>query len=714
MKVRATRNGVILCALFLGVGGVVLSVVWRDGSPPVLRAYPRATQVCDRYGAPLRIILGETGMDCRPVALEQCSPWLAKALIAAEDKRFYRHRGIDLFAILRAVLLNSWHGRITSGASTITTQVVKMNQPASRTWRTKLREARAACQLETRMDKPAIIERYLNHVSLGGVRVGVESAALYYFGKHASDLSLAEAAALMGLPQAPSRLRPDRHIQRTHTRRHYVLGQMLKCGMITEALYTRTVSAPVEIFPRREVFDAPHFCDYILQQEPGADMVRSTLDRNIQRTIEEVLSVYHARLARQGIHGAAIVVIEVESGAVRAMVGSPDFFDAAHDGQYNCAVAPRSPGSALKPFVYAMAFDQAICMPGSMIRDEAMAYRQFVPENYDQTFSGQRTVREALVQSLNIPAVKVLERVGVRPFLQRLKSLGITTLTRGADHYGVGLALGGCEVTLLALCNAYACLARLGEYAPVRFCEEETPVVGARMFSKDAAYMMADILKDSARWGGIDTSSCHAPLPLIALKTGTSSGLRDAWSVAYNPEYVVGVWLGNPDGAPSEHLVGAQAAAPVARDIFRHLYPAGDSPWYARPASVVQQSRCTKTGRLAGRACETTYEDIGCTGGQVCMDCAAGRGRHEKIQIVSPAPGAQFRKVQGLPGVTQDVLLKARAPGSREVYWFINDIFYCVARADEAVYWPLEKGAWRITCSTDSGDAIVEVTVEDG
>ncbi|MCF7838694.1 MAG: penicillin-binding protein 1C, partial [Candidatus Marinimicrobia bacterium] len=576
------RRGIVA----LATGGLLAAAGWGAlrGAPfPAARLaqYPAAVVLTDRRGEPLRVRLGVNDLDCRPSYVPAPGHWIVRALIAAEDQRFWSHPGLDGLALLRAVRQNVSAGRRISGASTLSTQVIRLVQPRRRTLAAKVIEAFRALQMEQRYSKLDILAQYLNRAPFGGNIVGIEAAAWRYFGKQAADLSLAEAALLAGLPQAPSRLRPDRHPAAARARQAYVLERMQAGGEISAGEARLALAQPLAIRQAHYPFRAPHFTDWAGVPPglpPGAPAV-TTLDSDWQRLAEEVLE---RRLAGRAITGGAIVLLDVRTGAVRALAGSPDY--AAPDGgQYNAALAARGAGSTLKPFVYALALDQGRLSPHSMLRDVPRHYRDYDPTNFDPVFRGVVSVREALVLSLNLPAIEAQDRVGQPRFLQLLRRLGLTTLSRPADHYGTGLVLGNGEVRLLDLVNAYACLARGGAYLPVRAFEALPPPAPRRLFSPEACWLITEMLSGDERAQDATGHAADVRLPRLAWKTGTSAGRRDAWTVAYNPEVVIGVWVGNLDGARSDWLVGRQAATPMVWDIFRRLYPDNQGPWFARP-----------------------------------------------------------------------------------------------------------------------------------
>jgi penicillin-binding protein 1C len=418
---------------------------------------------------------------------------------------------------------------------------MRMTRPQPRTLAVKAGEALHALQMETRLTKPEILSQYLNRAPFGGNLAGVEAACRAWFGKSAAQVSLAEAALLMGLPQSPGRLRPDRNPEGAAKRRDYVLARMEETGAITADERAAASATPVEVSRSAPPFLAPHLCDLLLRRHPGV-VVRSTLDTRLQAVAEHALRAHSEKLGPRGIHGGAVIIVDVPTSSVVALAGSPDYFDARHAGQVNGATARRAPGSTLKPFVYLEAFDRGLLTPDSVIADVPVRYAGYEPANFDHQFRGPVSVREALVASLNIPALKTLEQIGLDTGLARLRAAGLQSLDRPASHYGISLALGSAEVTLLELAEAYAALARLGEHRPLRLCDSDPDGPATRIASPGAAWLLADVLSGPERALQASGHMADTEGPRYAWKTGTSMGHRDAWTVAYGPRHVVAVW----------------------------------------------------------------------------------------------------------------------------------------------------------------------------
>jgi len=727
-----------------------------------------ATRVLDRQGNVVAAFVGPDDAWSFPVALAEVSPRLVQATIAAEDKRFRYHHGVDLLAVGRAAWSNLTRLRVVSGASTITMQTVRLLEPRRRTLWAKLVEAFRATQLEQLRTKDDILAGYLNLAPYGGNFAGAEAASLAYFGKHARDLTLAEAALLAGLPQAPSRLRPDRFPARARARRDEVLRRMLAAGYISQREFRLASRQGVPTRRVRFPAQALHFAQLVRQRHPGQPLLRTTLDPRIQRLATAAIREAVERLRPSGATNGAVVVIENDTAAVRALVGSCDFFE-PEAGQVNAAVSPRSPGSALKPFTYALAFERGICSPDTILADVPASYTGYEPENYDQDYRGPVPAREALAASLNVPAVRLLAAVGHHALYALLKQMGISTLTHDADHYGLALTLGSADVTLLDLTNAYATLARMGVYRPVRFLETEPLGEGRRVLSQGAAWLVTDVLADTRRLGGRPLWKSDRAQRRMAWKTGTSHGHRDAWTVAYTPRYTVGVWLGNFSGRPAQGLVGIRAAAPVAARILDLAEAGAPAQWFPRPDSVEEGILCAVSGMPAGSHCRATIRgwllknrpaDFTCTvhvaakldaatGARLCPRCMAGRPHVTRVVECWPPPLAAWLRHHGqgarlapphnpqcpsvaatgapprilspssgqtfvlLPDAENQRLALKAASRSPTLYWFVDGSLFATASPFEPVFWPLRPGRHTLTCSDDSGHGVsLSFTVE--
>ncbi len=575
---------------------------------------PAATEFTDREGRPLRKLLNADDLRTgRPVTFNELPENLINATVAAEDWRYWSHNGLDLQAMARVFFEFAQHGHFMSGGSTISQQLIKISSPPRRrSIPTKVREIVLARKLEMTWEKEDILAAYLNRLPYGNLLTGCRAAARGYFNKPLSDLSVAESAFLAALPNAPTRLNPYRNFEGAKERQEKILGDMRHLGFITEDEYQRAFEESILLVDGgyRE-FRAPHFVDLVLSGKSApADtpIVRTTIDLPLQTFVENTLALELGRLQEvtgkaTHLQGAA-VVMHNPSGEVLTLVGSRNFFDGL-SGQVNGAWAARSAGSTLKPFTYLLAMQRGDYHASSLLADLPVEYGSsldgvYRPENYDKRFRGPVRFREALASSLNVPAVRLLHDIGGHHLLYgKLQELGISTLAADPDRYGLGLTIGNAEVRLLELTNAYACLARLGEYQEFRLLRDQaTGSNPVRRFSATDCYLIADILSDNNARSG--TFGAYSPLRFpfrVACKTGTSTDYRDNWTVGFTPEFTVGVWVGSFENTPLRNVSGVSGAGPVFQNIFQHLYEAREPGWYERPATLVSHEIDALTGK---------------------------------------------------------------------------------------------------------------------
>ncbi len=594
---KASALSILLLAL-----GFLLTPIPESLRTPA----PQSAEFLDVHDTPLRLILRDERQYARSCSLSEVSPHLIAATLSAEDHRFYSHHGVDPRSTASALAQWIRLGRPHSGASTITQQLVKIADPAPRTLPRKLREAWLALRIESAWTKPQILEAYLNRLDYGNLQFGIAQASRFYFGKPPSDLSPAESALLAALPKAPSRLNPHTALAAAKQRQQWILGRMLSIGHLDSPAFTRAKSEPLRIQPRPVDFAAPHFVELLLHRQGtlprSGGTVRTTLDLPLNTFAEHLLAENLSHLTDQQAAAAAVVVLHVPSGEVRALAASGNFFDPRSDS-INGAWSVRSPGSALKPFTYLLALERG-AHTGTVVADVPTSFPTptgvYTPNNYNRRFHGPVSLRTALGNSLNVAAIRTLQIAGGPEALQRtLLQCGITTLHQPADYYGLGLTLGNGEVRLLELTNAYATIARMGSHLPFRLLASATPSFTPRqVFSPEAAYLTADILADNAARAaafGLD-SHLHFDFP-VACKTGTSSDYRDNWALGFTPEFCVGVWVGNPNGKPMREITGVTGAGPILHQLFNHLHERFGTSWFSSPPRVLTFAVDPLTGR---------------------------------------------------------------------------------------------------------------------
>jgi penicillin-binding protein 1C len=558
------RRGALLAGLLAVLLGLVLGLD-RLFPPDLSRLDHLSREVLDRDGRLLRAFTTPGGSWRFGVPPEAVSPSYLAMLMAVEDKRFWRHLGVDPLALARAAGQAMRHGRIVSGGSTLTMQVARLLEPRPRTLTSKLIEIFRSLQLEARLSKGEILAIYLTLAPFGGNLEGVRAASLAWYGKEPDRLSDAEAALLVALPQAPARLAPDTAPAAARAARDRVLARAEARGVLAPAAAAAARAAAV---PRRRLampLLAPHLAERLVAEAASGEAVRTTLDLDLQARVERLLRSALRRLPAP-INVAAIVV-DHAAGEVRAWAGSGDYLGAARNGMIDLARAVRSPGSTLKPFVYGLAFDELKAHPASLIRDMPTRFNDFAPGNFDGGFDGDVTVREALRRSLNLPAVTLLERVGPIAFAERLAGAGIG-LRLGADAVppGLPIVLGGVGITLEDLVTGFAAIARGGVVRRPRRLVDEPPAEPRRLLGERAAAEIAAILAEVPRPLGFAERGQD-----IAFKTGTSYRYRDGWAIGFDGRHTVGVWLGRADGASCTSCNGPGGAAPLLLRLFRLL-----------------------------------------------------------------------------------------------------------------------------------------------
>lgn len=578
----------LLCAACLFWLGSIWGFIYLlPAQRPVVENFDISPTFYDRNGTLFHARLSSSEEWLLPIPLEEAGKWLPLVAVAVEDSRFYTHAGVDPLALLRACWQNIKSRRVVSGASTITSQVIRLSVPRERSLYTKFIEFFQAFRLERELDKRAILELYLNRSPFGGPLRGVEAASRQYFGKSASELSLSEAATLISLLRGPTYYRPDRNPELLRERRDQILDLLRDKGVVGAKDLELAKAEQIPSSRRSMPSEARHYADLVLGTLPKdafkwhnnkkhSGLVCS-LDMPRQQLLEATLRLNLMNFSPAVT--AASAVMDNQSGEVLAYVGNARYVHGKNKSWVDCALAPRSPGSVLKPFIYLAAFENGIFTPASLVADSPLALSGRAPRNFDEKYRGPVSIHFALAESLNAPAVRVLRKVGYQESLITLRRVGFDLLKRDSDYYGDSLSIGGCEVTLYQVLKAYSTLARLGLEAKPRLLRSESVEsgVGTQIFSESASWLIAESLRDTSRLSPVvRLLNQEDPRP-IAFKTGTSFGLRDAWVAAYNPKYTMVVWFGDQTGRPDPKLVGLQAAAPVALSFLRDLSAAYES-----------------------------------------------------------------------------------------------------------------------------------------
>jgi penicillin-binding protein 1C len=729
----------------------------------------RSLTILDRNGLTLRRTRATDGSLAQWIPLSRIDSDLLVAFVALEDRRFYSHHGVDLRSALRAVRDNLRRGRVVSGASTITMQLARLLRPIDRSATGKIEQVFWALRLDAHLTKPQILEQYLNRVPLGQGSVGVAAAASLYFNTSASRVSVGQAALLAGLAHAPSSQNPLVSLTRARARRVAALARMRVLGYTSGAEVARAAEEPLLSPDRGRPFLAPHFTTQLLrwaeaQGRPLAGTWRTSLDLELQTALEAEVRHTVDQLKDRGGRQAAVVVLDNATGEVLAWVGSPDFW-ADTAGQVDMVVSPRQPGSALKPFLYGLAFDRGYT-PATVLADIARTYQTasgpYHPRNYDRRFHGPVRAREALASSYNLPAVEIADHIGFGTLLNGLHLAGFTTLDRSAEHYGLGLALGNGDVTLLELANGYRAIANSGVWRPVRWesgAGGAVPAAAAtgaerRVMSARSAAMVLSILSDAnARIPGFGLSTpFDFPFP-VAAKSGTSRHFTDNWSVGTTGRFTVAAWAGDFSGRPMEGVSGVSGAGPLLHRavlLTAARYVPGELPTPAQ-AGAVPVPICRLSGLLATPDCPQLIEwfSPGTEPTRLCdwhrdrqvrlppeytawlaeaggRISGAGRARDmpgqsasagpfvparpaetSGFRIVSPQEGDRYRFPPGVETHYATLALRATgAPAGTTVRWTID------GRRAPGPRWPLAHGRHTIVAEAATSRDIVNITVE--
>ncbi|MGB8518536.1 MAG: penicillin-binding protein 1C [Candidatus Tumulicola sp.] len=688
-----------------------------------------AVTFTDRTGLPLGTVLASDSRHALAVPLDRISPDFLHAVVAAEDARFYRHGAVDLAALARALRDFVVYGEARSGGSTIDMQLARLLHPTPSSIRGKLVQIAGAERIAIRSSKSAILEAYVNRVPMGGNLYGVEAAARTYFGEPAADLDLAQASLLAAIPNDPARLGPQRDWNALRSRQRYVLARMAALGEITR---DRAASAYAETLHVRSadegITDAPHALFALYPQAIGG-RVRTTIDRSLQRFVQAQTVDVIDSLQTEHVVDAAALVVDNRTGAVLAYVGSPDYFSDGALGRNDGVTALRQPGSSLKPFMYELALEKRTILPTAILPDVPSAYaisggRLYQPNDYSGRFSGPVRVRYALANSLNAPAVHVLSSLGVGEFLQRLHQLGFTHLTKPPSYYGLGLTLGGGEVSLWELAGAYTTLARGGLSIPLHLLSAQPPVPN-RVGDLPTWALVTDMLADPharAQSFGLH-SVLEMPFP-AAVKTGTSSDFRDTWTVGFTRDYTVAVWVGNFDGSPMRGVSGVTGAGPLWNRIMLHLHERYDPAPFDPPLGFVRVAVCATTGHAPAPRCPAVVQEWVRPEDVAAVRRPAPALSHEydpwlslqpgdgvsSLRIVSPRDGDVFvanPTASALQAREQQIALRA-AGANAPLAWTANGNAVPLDASGTA-FWPVRAGTW--TFEAFDGRARDRVTI---
>lgn len=749
---KRLRTGALFQAACLGF----LAFLTFDACNPVETDVPWSRVVQDRNGEILQAFLSADDKWRLAADLHEVTGDWVRAMIAKEDRFFYRHPGVNPLAVARAAFNNAVRGYRTSGASTITMQTVKLLEPRPRTLTSKAVEAVRALQLEWRYSKREILQLYVNLLPYGGNIEGVKSASLLYFGKMPQQLSLDEIALLTVIPNDPERYKFGADQAAAKRRRDQVLRQFARRGVFPADVVGNALLSETPGRRRALPVRAPHF-SRLMRHARGPANLRTSLDLNMQVAAEGIVESHMHQMRRLDVHNAAVLVIDNLDGSVLAWVGSQDFSDMEHAGQVDGVLAVRSPGSTLKPLIYALAFEKGLLTPGSVLLDLPVNFQGYQPENYDETFRGKVTAGDALAQSLNVPAVKTLHEVGVSDMVSLLSGADFGWIARNKSNLGLSLALGGCGASLQELTGIYAMLARQGIWKPLRKTVTGGHYGADTLLSAGACYFVHESLRTIERPDLPGEDRAIRDRAGLVWKTGTSYGRRDAWAIGYNSGYSVGVWVGNFNGKGVPELSGAEAATPLLLRIFGSLPPVQSG--YSLPKDASTRFVCAETGLPPGPFCENQVPDLflpGLSPGTPCdhlvpvwtdstaryaycpfcmeerpvqrafypnlpgelvswyeknaleyreipphfPDCVHFFASDRPV-IVHPIEGATYYPD---PQGGDEIILRATAASDvRGVYWYYGDRMIGYAKKDDPFFYPVPVGPATVTCVDDKG-----------
>lgn len=747
--------------------GVVLLFFLLNLFFPLPDKIEYSTIITDNKGEVIHAFLTHDEKWRMKTELNEISPLLKKTIVEKEDKYFYYHPGVNPVAVVRALVKNILQMKRTSGASTITMQVAKLLEPSKRTYGAKLVEMFRAFQLEWKYSKDEILQLYLNLVPYGGNIEGVKSASVLYFKKSPDHLSLAEITALSIIPNRPSSLVMGRNNDLIIKERNRWLNYFAKESVFTRKEITDALNEPLTAYRSEVPKLMPQF-SYKMKKS-GGDIVKTNIVLNTQLKTEKLVQDYIKALYAQNIRNAAVMIMDNRTHKVISYVGSADFKDTLDFGQVNGVKAVREPGSTLKPLLYGLCVDAGLLTPKTIITDVAVNYDGYAPENYDKKFNGNVTMEFALEHSLNIPAVKALQQLGTDKMIETLTECDFKSIERKKKGLGLSLILGGCGTSLEELTSLFAAFANDGVFYRPVFTQNDTVKYKFRILSDAADFMITDILSHINRPDFPVSWQSTAHLPKIAWKTGTSYGRRDAWSIGYNKNYTVGVWVGNFSGQGIPELSGASVATPLLFKIFNTIDYDSNADWFVKPKSCEARVVCSETGMVPGEFCTSTVTDyfiplvsssMVCNNTQevmispdekisYCRYCVPEVGYKKKLyKIISPELQHYFKEngvvfeiipphnpycekifKDGAPVITSptngtEYYISVKDPEPialtcetaidvTKVYWYINNKFYKAAEAKSKLFFIPDEGPVKISCTDDKGrNRDIRITVK--
>ena len=771
--VKRARRALVPTLIAVGMGVVVLlGAAWFYPAPERLERRD-STVVTYRDGRAAHVFLAPDDRWRVEPELRRIDDDYIRALVALEDERFWSHPGVDPIAVVRAAISNLRHGRIVSGASTITMQLIRLSRPRPRTFRSKVIEAFEAFSLELQYSKEEILEAYLRFVPFGHNLEGIPAASYAYFGHPPDALAPAEIATLLAVPQSPPDHHPDPdHVETLERARNHVADRLLAEDALprgqrrevtperlADQIRNTRVPDRLQAFPR----EVPHAAYWLKARFPERERIETTLDGGLQARVRKMVRAHRAEAYTRDIHNTAAVVVEHETGALRALVGNFEFFEAEHGNRIPSFAVPRSTGSLLKPFIYGLALERGLAGPRHLVRDVPIRYGSYRPENYNGRYSGLVRLEEALAQSLNVPFVNLAAEIGVDEVLNTMRHLGARHLRRDPSHYRLSVAVGGIQATPLETASAYATLAR-GGTPPELHLRRDEPLLSRyakRVYGRGTVWLIRRALSRRDRPDFPERHRMTADGPTIAWKTGTSAGHRDAWTAGYGDRYTASVWMGNVDNTSSPSLVGSQAAAPLffdiieaidtpperlpspPRDVLSHVEvcsysghlpdeacPHTDDVWL--PTHNVPTEECPyhvrvpvdrETGRALTPTCRDNYDSemrtfiawpsgvqrwMSDRGGDVptmppyAPNCQPNATGHPP-EIVSPPADGELVLIPGVPLERQELPLEADTPRATELSWFVDGQYIGSTSSRDRLWWTPETGRHEFVVVDEAG-----------
>jgi len=716
-----------------------------------------STCILDDQGQPVHAYLTHDQQWRMKLESSELTPILKNTILFKEDKYFYYHPGVNPIAVFKSLMGNILHGKIRSGASTITMQVARALEPKKRTYFNKLREIFRAGQLELKYSKEEILELYLNIIPYGGNIQGVKAAALFYFRKNPDHLSLAEITTLSIIPNRPSSLVIGKTNGRIGEARNFWLKKFERQKLFTAKEIEDALKEPLTASRNAAPAWLPQLS--LKLKKSGNENIATHIDMNKQLKLEKLVADYAQADRLKNIQNAAVVVINNETHQVVAYLGSADFRDTLDGGEVNGASAVRQPGSTLKPLLYGLCMDEGLLTPKQIINDVAVNYQGWAPENFDRKFNGYVSMEFALEHSLNIPAVRSLQLLGKDRLIQSLAACGFESVKKDQAKLGLSMILGGCGASLEQLTGLFSIFANQGIFYPPSFQQKENQLAPKPILSKASTYMINEMLSKVNRPDFPLNWQSTAHMPKIAWKTGTSYGRRDAWSIGYNRHYTVGVWCGNFSARGVPELSGANTATPLLFKIFNTIDYDGGEQWFTKPASLDERMVCSETGLLPGEYCKnlilgyfipgissaktcTHIQEVFISADEkitYCRTCMPLNGYRKKLFRIIPPEIQRYYEENHIayqklpphnpacekifreegPAITSpssgfEYLISKKDPEPlqlrchssndvNKIYWYVNNRFYKSAGANSKQFFIPDEGPVKISCTDDMG-----------